>query len=47
MELSELPGVLSVSPNAEHKTVKVAFQDPATEQGIVDLLEEINYPVTS
>ena len=45
MELSEVDGVLSATPDAAAKEVKVVFQEPATEQGIIDLLEEINYPV--
>jgi copper chaperone CopZ len=45
MELSEMQGVQSVFPDATSKNVQVVFQDPATEQAIIDLLEEINYPV--
>jgi copper chaperone len=45
MELSELPGVQSVDPDAITKKVKVVFEDPATEEAIIDLLEEINYPI--
>ena len=44
MELSELQGVQEVAPDAVTKDVKVVFQDPATEQAILALLAEINYP---
>jgi hypothetical protein len=47
MELSEMPGVEQVTPNAETKTVEVIFNDPATENSIIDLLAEINYPVAN
>ena len=47
MELSELNGVKSVAPDAVTKEVKVIFDEPATEQAIIDMLEEINYPVES
>ena len=45
MELSEIEGVQSVVPDAVTKDDMVVFQDPASEQAIIDLLEEINYPV--
>ena len=45
MELSEIEGVQSVVPDAATKDVTVVFHDPASEQEIIDLLEEINYPV--
>ena len=47
MELSELQGVENVTPDANEKNVRVIFNEPATEQSIIDLLEEINYPVES
>jgi copper chaperone CopZ len=47
MELSELQGVQSVNPDAVSKDVKVIFNEPASEQAIIDLLEEINYPAKS
>ena len=47
MELTELPGVQSVTPDAVTKNVKVVYREPASEQTIIDLLEEINYPVKS
>jgi len=45
MELSEMQGIEKVSPDVESKSVKVIYQDPATEELIINLLEEINYPV--
>ena len=42
-EVSDLQGVQSVDANAETKQVTVAFDAPATEEKIVDLLKEINY----
>ena len=47
MELSEILGVKSVAPDAITKEVKVVFDEPATEQVIIDKLEEINYPINS
>ena len=43
-EVSELEGVQSVDANAQTKQATVIFNDPATEEKIVQLLEEINYP---
>lgn len=44
MELGDLEGVRSVEANAESKLTVVEFEPPATEEKIVSLLEEINYP---
>ena len=44
-ELSELNGVSSVEADADTKTVTVAWDAPASEDGVKALLEEINYPV--
>jgi copper chaperone CopZ len=44
MEVSELEGVQSVTVHQENKVVEIAFDDPATENGIKALLAEINYP---
>lgn len=44
MELSEIPGVGSVNVDSEAKTVEVSFDNPATEEIIVNTLKEINYP---
>ncbi len=44
MELSELEGVSRVQASNTTKQVTVEFGDPATEEAIVALLTEINYP---
>ncbi len=44
MELSELPGVQSVKADVDSKQVTVAWDEPASWDKIVALLEEINYP---
>ncbi len=46
-ELSEMQGVNSVSANAETKSVEIEFENPATEEKIKELLQEINYPVAA
>ncbi|MBN1975847.1 MAG: heavy-metal-associated domain-containing protein [Anaerolineae bacterium] len=43
-ELSALDGVTSVEGNADAKTIAVAWDTPANEDGIKSLLAEINYP---
>jgi copper chaperone CopZ len=43
-EVGELAGVQAVDANAETKVVSIQFDPPATEEGIVALLTEINYP---
>ena len=43
-ELKDLDGVLSVQADAQTKIARIEFEDPATEEKIVELLEEINYP---
>ena len=45
MEIGELEGVKSVQGDVESRTVTIEFGDPATEQLLVDLMSEINYPV--
>jgi len=45
MEVGDLAGVESVEANADSKTAKVTFGEPATENTIKNLLAEINYPV--
>jgi len=45
MELSELEGVSEVDADIQTQLVKVTFQEPATEQEIIDTLAEINYPI--
>ena len=44
MELSEIEGVKKVDPDLESKSVTVSYEDPATEQGLINTLKEINYP---
>jgi copper chaperone CopZ len=43
-EVSDLQGVQSVDASAQTKQVTIAFDAPATEEAIVALLKEINYP---
>ena len=47
MEVAELKGVESVEASADSKTATIAFDLPATEDSIKNLLAEINYPVAS
>ena len=47
MEVGDLSGVEAVEANADTKTVKITFGDPATEKEIKSLLVEINYPAVS
>jgi copper chaperone CopZ len=44
MEIGDLQGVKQVEANAESKTAKITFGDPATEEKIKATLAEINYP---
>ena len=44
MELGELPGVQAVQANLEKKDVTVTYEAPATEEKIISLLQQINYP---
>ena len=43
-EVSDLEGVKSVDANAESKQTVITFDAPATEEQIVSILKEINYP---
>lgn len=43
-ELGELPGVAAVDGDVDRQTIAVAFDAPATLDGIVALLQEIGYP---
>jgi len=45
MELSEIEGVINVRADEESRTAVVEFQDPASEEQLIALLQEINYPV--
>ena len=44
MELGEMEGVSSVNASQEERSVSIAFEPPASEDSIVALLKEINYP---
>ncbi len=44
MELSELEGVSKVIATQSDRKVTVEYGEPATEESIVALLKEINYP---
>ena len=46
-ELTELAGVQSVSGDEATRLVRVAFEAPATQDGIESALREINYPPES
>lgn len=43
-EVSDMEGVKSVEANEQTKQAVVVFDAPATEEQIVQLLKEINYP---
>jgi copper chaperone len=43
-ELAELAGVTKVVATQSDRKVTIEFTDPATEESIVTLLTEINYP---
>jgi copper chaperone len=43
-EVSDLQGVKSVDANPQTKQAVISFDTPATEDQIVSLLKEINYP---
>lgn len=43
-EVSEVEGVKSVDANEQTKQTTITFDSPATEEQIVSLLTEINYP---
>ena len=44
-ELKEVPGVEEVKADAETKAAEITYTDPATEDQIIKVLAEINYPV--
>lgn len=46
-ELSEMEGIQKVEGDLEKKTVKVVFDSPASEEKIITLLNEINYPASN
>lgn len=43
-ELVELEGVQTVEADKDTKQVTISFDAPATEESIIALLTEINYP---
>lgn len=43
-EISELAGVKTVEADAQTKKTTIIFDAPATEEKIVEVLKEINYP---
>ena len=45
-QLSELEGVISVEGDAENKSIRVEWDDPATLEKIRDTLKQINYPAS-
>lgn len=46
-ELSALQGVNKVEGNVSSKEVTVTFDSPASEEKLVETLQEINYPPES
>ena len=45
-QLSELEGVISVEGDAENKSIRVEWDNPATLEKIRDTLKQINYPAS-
>lgn len=43
-ELEEMPGVSSVSGNAAEKTITISWQQPASLNDILSVLDDIGYP---
>ncbi len=43
-ELSQIEGVLMVEGNVQGKSISVEWDSPATEDRIIQILKEINYP---
>ncbi len=46
-EINEIPGVEEVKADAESKTAEITYTDPATEEQIIKVMAEINYPVVA
>ncbi len=46
-EVSDLAGVKSVEADLNSKKATIQFTAPATEERIIELLAEINYPVAN
>ncbi|MGD8458069.1 MAG: heavy-metal-associated domain-containing protein [Anaerolineales bacterium] len=47
VEVSELPGVESVEASQDTKEVTITFGEPATEEKILTLMSDINYPAVT
>lgn len=43
-ELGAVDGIVSVDGDVDEQTVSVTWREPATWDGVVELLKEINYP---
>lgn len=43
-ELAAIPGVESVTGDAEKRTITVSWSSPATESVIRNIMKSINYP---
>ena len=43
-ELSDLAGVKTVNASQQTREATITYDDPATEEKIIALLKEINYP---
>jgi len=44
MEVGDLEGVQFVDAEIDSKKTTITFENPATEEKIIQLLKEINYP---
>lgn len=44
-ELKDMKGIIDVKADIPTRSVSIEYQDPADESSILNLLEEINYPV--
>ncbi len=44
-EVSELPGVQSVTADQQTRLVTIGYDDPATREQIEKLMAEIGYPI--
>ena len=46
-EINEVPGVEEVKADSETKTAEITYMGPATEEQLIKVLSEINYPVVA
>jgi len=44
VELGDVKGVSAVEINVDDKSAEISFDEPATEEAILDVLNEIGYP---